>query len=119
MTDKKTKYFYNGEVVYVVDGDTLDIKVDLGFNVFIKVRVRIVGPNNKSFDAPELRLEEREKGLEAKELLEEIFEEHPSVTIQTYKTDKYGRWVAEVWPNSITKDVASLLVEKQLGEWYE
>tara|TARA_R100000008_G_scaffold40816_1_gene23448 strand:+ start:3279 stop:3653 length:375 start_codon:yes stop_codon:yes gene_type:complete len=122
---KKVMYVYNGKVVKTVDGDTLDIDVDLGFNVHTKVRVRVVGPNHKRFDAPELRLEEKEQGVKAKRLLEGQFFHDPNVTIRTYKaTDKYGRWVAEVWFKSSTTqratdslDVASFLVSKKLGEW--
>ena len=55
---------YNAKVIRVVDGDTVDALVDLGFSTFKKVRIRMMGIN-----APESRtrdLEEKAKGLAAK-----------------------------------------------------
>lgn len=64
---------YNAKVIRVVDGDTVDALVDLGFSTFKKVRIRMMGIN-----APESRtrdLEEKAKGLAAKIRLEELLEE--------------------------------------------
>jgi len=57
-------YIYNAKCLRVVDGDTLDAQVDLGFDTFKKIRIRLVGINT-----PESRtrdLEEKAKGLAAK-----------------------------------------------------
>ena len=65
-------YYYKVDILRVVDGDTVDVRLDLGFNVWHKCRVRMVGIN-----APESRtrdLEERKKGLAAKEYLKSILE---------------------------------------------
>ena len=61
-------YFYNAEVTKIVDGDTIDVIIDLGFNIWIKERLRLYGLNT-----PETRtkdLEEKEKGLKAKKYVE-------------------------------------------------
>jgi micrococcal nuclease len=63
MEDKL--YIYNAELIRVVDGDTADALVDLGFDTWKKVRIRFFG-----IDAYETRtrdLEEKEKGIKAKE----------------------------------------------------
>ena len=65
-------YEYHAVVDRVVDGDTLDVTIDLGFHAHIKTRVRMEGMN-----APESRtrnLEEKERGLAAKARLKEIIE---------------------------------------------
>ena len=65
-------YEYHAVVDRVVDGDTLDVTIDLGFHTYIKTRVRMEGMN-----APESRtrdLEEKERGLAAKARLQEIIE---------------------------------------------
>ena len=88
------KYYYGVEVLRVVDGDTVDVRIDLGFNVWHKCRVRMVGIN-----APESRtrdLEEKEKGLAAKEWLKERLD-GTSVELQSQGTGKYGRVLGEFY----------------------
>jgi len=61
-------YEYNAEVLRVVDGDTVDVLIDVGFSTFKKERVHLHGINT-----PECRtrdLEEKKKGLAAKDRLE-------------------------------------------------
>ena len=63
-------YEYNAQVDKVVDGDTIDCTIDLGFKTWKKIRVRMQGINT-----PESRtrdLEEKERGLAAKARLQEI-----------------------------------------------
>jgi micrococcal nuclease len=78
-------------VVKVVDGDTVDIEIDLGFSLTKKERVRLAG-----IDAPETRtkdLEEKASGIEAKEFLERRLNDGvPSgLKVRTEKDGKYGR----------------------------
>jgi len=92
------KYYYEVEVLRVVDGDTVDVRIDLGFNVWHKCRVRMVGIN-----APESRtkdLEEKEKGLAAKEWLKERLD-GTSVELQSQGTGKYGRVLGEFYIDGI------------------
>ena len=63
-------YEYNAKVLRVVDGDTVDVLIDVGFSTFKKERVRLHGINT-----PECRtrdLEEKKKGLAAKDRLETL-----------------------------------------------
>lgn len=79
---------YQAEILRVVDGDTLDCRVDLGFKVFAKIRCRLV-----RIDAPELATPE---GQRAKELLNAYMNASPKVTIKTHNQDRYGRWLTDI-----------------------
>ena len=85
------------EVVKVVDGDTIDIVIDLGFNLSKKERVRLAG-----IDSPESRtkdLEEKELGLESKEFLKRRLEDGKSsgLRVKTEKDGKYGRMLGWIY----------------------
>ena len=83
------------EVVRVVDGDTVDILIDLGFYLTKKERVRLAG-----IDTPESRtkdLEEKELGLEAKDFLERRLSECEKLWVATEKDGKYGRMLGTIW----------------------
>jgi len=109
-------YEYRAKVDRVVDGDTVDFIVDLGFNVQIKIRGRLAG-----VDTPERGHGQWAfAGEECTKLLKSVAEiKHIRdgaedglewwVTIKTNKTGKYGRWIveiegvtdklAEIWPH--------------------
>jgi micrococcal nuclease len=81
----------------VVDGDTIDVDIDLGFDISFSSRVRLAG-----IDTPESRtkdLAEKKLGLEAKEYVKSKIKDAKEVVIKTEKMDsseKYGRilgWV--------------------------
>jgi len=88
-------YEYNAIVDRVVDGDTIDCTIDLGFKTWKKVRVRMEGINT-----PESRtrdLEEKERGLAAKSRLEEILElNNNKCVLQVSGIGKFGRALATV-----------------------
>jgi endonuclease YncB( thermonuclease family) len=66
MSEDKNVYYYNAEVKRIVDGDTFDILIDLGFDTFRKGRVRLYGVNT-----PESRtrnLEEKKNGISCKRI---------------------------------------------------
>jgi micrococcal nuclease len=82
------------EVCRVVDGDTVDVVIDLGFHVSTKQRIRL-----KGLDTPEIifaNAEERQRGEAAKVYVLEWLEENPYLRIRTYKDDKYGRLLGEL-----------------------
>jgi len=85
-------YEYKCKVLRVVDGDTVDVDIDLGFGVWMhKERVRIVG-----IDSPESRtrdLIEKRFGLAAKEFLRSLMPVGSTVIVRTQKdkTGKFGR----------------------------
>ena len=77
------------KIIKVVDGDTIDVNIDLGFGITLQQRVRL-----KDINASETRtldLEEKKKGLEAKEWLTKELSREGDWIIETTKEDKYGR----------------------------
>jgi micrococcal nuclease len=120
MNVKLNPWIYNAEVKRIVDGDTFDILIDLGFDTFRKGRVRLYGVNT-----PESRtknLEEKKLGLAAKEFTDQwISAAGHKVKIETIldKNEKYGRILARVWDEAgaclNTDIVASGLAREYFG----
>ncbi len=98
-------HIYRAKVRRVVDGDTVDLLVDLGFHISLNIRARLLG-----VDTPERGHEDFALATQQLTdlLLEESSDEEGYVVIQTAKTGKYGRWLvtigdinntlAQVWP---------------------
>ncbi|MCA9693084.1 MAG: hypothetical protein R3A51_11295 [Nannocystaceae bacterium] len=84
-------YEYRARVQRVIDGDTFDFDVDVGFYISLRMRVRLRGVNT-----PELRGDERERGLAAKEFVVEQLPVGSYALIRTAKIGKYGRYIADV-----------------------
>jgi len=86
---------YNCKVTRVVDGDTIDVNIDLGFQIWHKARVRMLG-----IDTPESRtrrLDEKALGLASKARLKEMLKDK-KVRIECAKEKgKFGRVLAIVW----------------------
>ena len=81
-------YTYKANCTRVVDGDTIDATIDLGFDITIKKRIRLAGIN-----APESRtrdLEEKKLGLAAKDRLIELLDKG-SLQVESKEVGKYGR----------------------------
>lgn len=92
-----SRFWYGAEVLNVVDGDTIDLRIDLGFNIHHKIRVRLFGVNT-----PESRTSNKEEkvlGLKAKDFTKDWLSNHKWVFVNTIpdKNDKYGRILAEIW----------------------
>ena len=86
------------KVTKVVDGDTIDVIIDMGFDILFKSRVRLFG-----IDTPESRtrdLEEKKFGLMSKKYLTERLKKAKKITIRTHKgseTGKFGRILGEIF----------------------
>lgn len=87
-------YSYRCNVVRVVDGDTIDVDIDLGFAITARKRLRLYGVNTW-----ETRGAERPRGLLAKEYVETLLLSVKEVWVQTLMDaeGKYGRLLAWVW----------------------
>jgi micrococcal nuclease len=96
------EYFVK-DVTNVVDGDTIDVIIDLGFDILFQSRVRLAG-----IDTPESRtkdLKEKALGLESKEYLKKQLKDAKSVIIKTEKmnsTEKFGRILGWLYVNGDT-----------------
>lgn len=88
-------YQYLGIINRVIDGDTYEVMVDLGFNIIHVIHVRL-----RDFDTAELRskvLEERVHAQSAKQFVEGELPFGSKVVLTTAKSGIYNRWVADVW----------------------
>ena len=107
--------YYVRKVENVVDGDTIDVLIDLGFDILFQSRVRLAG-----IDTPESRtkdLAEKALGLESKEYLKKALKDAKSVVIKTEKMDsseKYGRILGWVYVNGDTES----LNDKMINDGY-
>jgi micrococcal nuclease len=103
--------YYVKEIKSVVDGDTIDVVIDLGFNILFEQRVRMAG-----IDTPESRTKDRfEKslGIESKEYLKKHLKDAKSVVIKTEKMDsseKYGRILGWVYINGDTVSLNDMMI---------
>lgn len=104
--------YYVKKVTKVVDGDTIDVDIDLGFDISFSSRVRLAG-----IDTPESRTTdkmEKALGLEAKAYLKHEIEAAKSVVIKTEKMDsseKYGRILGWVYLDGSDKSLNEKMIE--------
>jgi micrococcal nuclease len=103
--------YYVRKVENVVDGDTIDVLIDLGFDILFQSRVRLAG-----IDTPESRtkdLAEKALGLESKEYLKKQLKDAKSVVIKTEKMDsseKYGRILGWLYINNDTESINDKMI---------
>lgn len=86
---------YTATVERVVDGDTIDVRVDLGFNLSASLRFRLARVN-----APEKRGKSKVAGIHSWRYVEDVCAKGDTIRILTMKSGKYNRWVAEVYYTS-------------------
>ena len=96
---KMEKYIYRGKLERVVDGDTIDALIDVGFDIWIKKRIRYSGID--TWESRTRNLEEKAKGLEAKarnkELLMEVSSKPGYFRLKSFGVGKYGRVLGEIY----------------------
>jgi micrococcal nuclease len=108
-------YEYNCKVKRVVDGDTVDVVIDLGFDIHFATRVRLYG-----MDTPESRTrnkDEKVRGYMSKDFLEEWMEKD-DVVIRTRrdKKGKFGRVLGEMFVRG--ENINKLMVQECLAVEY-
>ena len=110
------------KLINVIDGDTIDVDIDLGFDISLSRRVRMAG-----IDTPESRTTnkaEKVLGLESKEYLKKMMKDAKTIVIKTELPDsseKYGRILGWVYIDSATKSINEQMIEdgyawKYMGE---
>ena len=108
MSSKPEPYVYKATIERVVDGDTIDVTLDLGFDVRLyKQRCRLAG-----IDTPESRtrdLAEKKLGLEAKARLTELCGER--LKIKSLGREKFGRILAIPYTND-NEDICQILIQE-------
>lgn len=105
-------YIYQATVDRVVDGDTLDLRIDLGFSVFTTQRVRLLGINAAEHNT--------DMGKKATAFVEAWVVEHgPTFTVRTHKDqkEKYGRYLALILSGA--SDLGEALLDAGLAVPYD
>ena len=105
-------YLYRAEVVRVIDGDTVDLDIDLGFYVWMKSqRIRLI-----DIDAPETKGDQKAAGLAAKAFLAKQIE-GKRVILRTYKgkdeadrKGSFGRWLGRIYLNG--EDINQMMMDR-------
>jgi micrococcal nuclease len=109
-------YLYKAKLDRVIDGDTVDAMIDLGFNTWVHKRIRLLG-----IDAPETRtrdLEEKAAGLQTKERLTSLLEASGGeFVVESHGVGKYGRCLGTLWIGD--QNINNLLLSEGLAEVYE
>jgi len=111
MGEKVMFEYYVKKVTKVVDGDTIDVEIDLGFDISFSSRVRLAG-----IDTPESRTADKAEkalGLEAKAYLKHAIDSAKSVVIKTEKMDsseKYGRILGWVYLDGDTESINDKMI---------
>ena len=108
------KYIYRGKLDRVVDGDTIDALIDVGFDIWFKKRIRFKGID--TWESRTRDLEEKKRGLEAKkrtrELLEEVSSKSGYFRLRSHGVGKYGRVLAEIFIQD--KEGKEICINQQL-----
>jgi len=87
-------YEYRAELLRVVDGDTIDVNVDLGFNITREIRLRLLGVDTHETYGVSHDSKEYQRGIEETKFVAEWLPDE--FIIRTEKKGKYGRYLAEI-----------------------
>jgi len=88
------KYIYRAKLDRVVDGDTIDAMIDVGFDIWIKRRIRYMGID--TWESRTRDLDEKKKGLAAKARNKELLEAG-RFKLKSFGTGKFGRVLGEIF----------------------
>ena len=109
------RYYYKAKVLSVYDADTCTLLIDVGFNMFLKEKVRFMG-----IDTPEIRTrnpKEKALGLEARDWVrEQILKK--DVMFVAHKEGKFGRYLVDIFMGDTTVTINNLLIEKGYAKIY-
>jgi len=117
MAKKIEKHNYSAKLVRVVDGDTCDAMIDLGFDTWVKKRIRFMGVD--TWESRTRNLEEKKKGLAAKAYVKDLLEnsDEGKFLLKSHGVGKYGRVLGELFVKGNEQSVNQLLIEN--GHAYE
>ena len=114
MSNNGTKpepFSYNATVVKIIDGDTVDALIDVGFSIMTKKRIRFRGINT-----PESRTRDKEekiRGLAAKDRVVQLLSENDNKFIlKSYGVGKYGRCLGELFVDAHEESINQVLINE-------
>ena len=120
MADKDPYIYRIRTISKVVDGDTIDADIDLGFDISLSKRIRLAG-----IDTPESRTtnaKEKAMGLESKEWLKKALEGAKDILIKTElpdSTEKYGRIIGHLFINGQETSLNNQMIEEGYALAYD
>jgi micrococcal nuclease len=120
MADRDPYIYRIKEIHKVVDGDTIDASIDLGFDISLEKRIRLAG-----VDTPESRttdLKEKAMGLESKEWLKKKLEGAKDIIIKTElpdSTEKYGRIIGHLFINGQETSLNNQMIDEGYALAYD
>jgi micrococcal nuclease len=119
--DNKDPYIYRiKQILKVVDGDTIDASIDLGFDIALEKRIRLAGvdtPESRTADA-----NEKKYGLESKEWLKHKVENAKNILIKTElpdSTEKYGRIIGHLFINDQANSLNEQMIDAGMAWSYD
>jgi len=114
-------YQYKAEVVRIVDGDTIDVVIDLGFKITTHQRIRFARINTPETYNVKKDSEEYQKGMLAKQYVEQrLVANKNEIKLETEKvTEKYGRYIGTIWLADSETSLNDELVENGFAKYVE
>ena len=111
MAKKMDKHIYSAKLQRVVDGDTCDALIDLGFDTWVKKRIRFYGVD--TWESRTRNLEEKKKGLAAKDYVKDLLEnsDEGKFLLKSHGVGKYGRVLGELFVKGHDTSINELLKE--------
>lgn len=112
-------YHYKAKVEKIVDGDTIDVTIDLGFKITTFQRIRFAKINTPETYNVKKDSEEYLKGMEAKQFVEQrMAANNFEISLETEKvTEKYGRYIGTIWLADSTVSLNDELVQKGFAKY--
>jgi len=109
-------YEYKAKMLYIVDGDTYDVEVQLGFFITHQIRIRLKDLDTAEIYRPENDAELKH-GQEARDFIRALVARNPEIVVRTYKHkgSTFGRFVADITiedERGVKKDLKTLLAER-------
>ena len=96
-------YTYKAYVIEVIDGDTIWVDIDLGFNTWTTQKLRLKGVNAKDITT--------EEGQSAKQYIQDCLDQCEFIVVKTYWRDKFTRYLADIFFMEAEKDIAVVAEE--------
>ena len=120
MTNKEPYIYRIKEIYKVIDGDTIDASIDLGFGIYLTRKIRLAG-----IDTPESRttnVKEKIMGLESKDWLKHRVENAQCILIKTElpdSTEKYGRIIGHLYINGEETSLSTQMIDAGYALLYD
>jgi len=109
---------YKAKLIRIVDGDTIDAEIDVGFGVFVRKRIRLWGIN-----APETRSRDKDEVKAGKDTYRRLAAilalSNGEFELITHGNGKYGRCLGEIFVKEHTESVNQVLINEGLAKIYE